>query len=159
MRFLFGAVTLMLLLVCANVASLLLARGSRRAGEFALRTAIGAGRGAIIRQVLVESVILSLCGGAVGVALAYELVHTVLRLLPLDIPRMEGAGVDGRRETTPPCWGKHCGLLCLSDTLVRGDLSSLASVDHQEVLLPLTAPSIETFTAIFNAFTESFQPA
>jgi putative ABC transport system permease protein len=73
---------------------LLLARGSRRSAEFALRAAIGASRAAIIRQLLVESVTLSLCGGVAGVVLAVGLVHVVLKLMPLDIPRMQGASVD-----------------------------------------------------------------
>ena len=94
MRLLFGAVTLLLLLVCANVAGLLLARGSSRSGEFAVRTAIGAGRTAIIRQVLVESFTLFLCGGAVGLAFAVGLVHAALKLMPIEIPRIETATVD-----------------------------------------------------------------
>ena len=95
LRILFGAVTLVLLIVCANVAGLLLARGSRRSAEFALRAAIGASRAAILRQLLVESVTLSLCGGVAGVALAYALVHAGVRLMPLDIPRIEQASIDG----------------------------------------------------------------
>ena len=94
LRVLFCAVTLVLLIVCANVAGLLLARGSRRSAEFALRTAIGASRAAIIRQLLVESVTLSLCGGVAGIALAYALVRASVRLIPLDIPRMEDASID-----------------------------------------------------------------
>jgi putative ABC transport system permease protein len=95
LRILFGAVTLMLLIVCANVAGLLLARGSRRQAEFALRAAIGASRSIIVRQLLVESVTLSLCGGVTGVALAYGLVQATVRLMPLDVPRMQSASIDG----------------------------------------------------------------
>jgi putative ABC transport system permease protein len=95
LRVLFGAVTLVLLIVCANVAGLLLARGSRRQAEFALRAAIGASRAAMIRQLLVESVTLSLAGGAAGVALAYGLVHASVRLMPIDIPRIGDASIDG----------------------------------------------------------------
>ena len=94
LRVLFGAVTLVLLIVCANVAGLLLARGSRRSAEFALRAAIGASRAAIIRQLLVESVTLSLVGGAAGVALAYALLHASVRLMPLNVPRIEGVSID-----------------------------------------------------------------
>jgi len=96
MRLLFGAVTLVLLLVCANVAGLLLARGSSRTGEFAVRTAIGAGRSAIIRQVLVESITLFLCGGMAGLALASGLVHATLKLMPVEIPRIQTATLDAR---------------------------------------------------------------
>ncbi len=95
LRVLFGAVTLMLLIVCANVAGLLLARGSRRSAEFAVRAALGASRATIIRQLLVESVTLSLCGGAAGIALAFGLMHAMIRLMPLNIPRMEDASIDG----------------------------------------------------------------
>jgi putative ABC transport system permease protein len=90
-----GAVLLVLLIACANVAGLLLARGSRRKPEFALRAAIGASRAKIVRQLLVESVVLSLCGGLTGVVLAYGLLRGMVRLVPLDIPRMEDATVDG----------------------------------------------------------------
>jgi predicted permease len=95
LRVLFGSVTLVLLIVCANVAGLLLARGSRRSAEFALRAAIGASRAAIVRQLLVESATLSLGGGVAGVALAYWLLHAAVRLMPLDIPRMQDASIDG----------------------------------------------------------------
>ena len=95
LRMLSGAVSLVLLLVCANVGGLLLAHGSRRHGEFALRTAIGASRADIVRQLLIESLLVSLCGGAVGVALAFGLIRAMLRLVPQEIPRMGGAGIDG----------------------------------------------------------------
>jgi predicted permease len=95
LRVLFGAVTLVLLIACANVAGLLLARGSRRRAEFALRAAIGASRAKIMRQLLVESVALSFCGGLAGVALAFGLLRGMVRLIPLDIPRVESAAIDG----------------------------------------------------------------
>jgi predicted permease len=95
LRVLSGAVMLLLLIACANVAGLLLARSSRRSAEFALRAAIGASRAAIVRQVLVESLLLSACGGVAGIALAYALVHATVTLAPLNIPRLEEASVDG----------------------------------------------------------------
>jgi predicted permease len=95
LRVLFGAVALVLLIACANVAGLLLARGSRRSAEFALRAAIGASRAKIIRQLLVESLVLALCGGIAGVVLAFGLLRGMVRMMPLDIPRMEGATIDG----------------------------------------------------------------
>ena len=95
LRMLFGAVSMVLLLVCANVAGLLLARGSRRGAEFALRSAIGASRAAIIRQLLLESLLLSFCGGAAGIALAFGLIPVMLKLMPVEIPRVEHASIDG----------------------------------------------------------------
>ncbi len=111
LRVLFGAVTLVLLIVCANVAGLLLARGSRRSAEFALRAAVGASRAAIMRQLLMESVTLSLAGGAAGVALAYALLHASVRLMPLDVPRIEGASIDGRVLLFDLCLSLITGLL------------------------------------------------
>lgn len=95
LRVLFAAVLLVLLIACANVAGLLLARSSRRSAEFALRAAIGASRAAVMRQLLVESVTLSLCGGIAGVALAFGLLRGVVKLMPLDMPRMQDAWIDG----------------------------------------------------------------
>jgi predicted permease len=95
LRILSGAVMLVLLIACANVAGLLLARGSRRKAEFALRAAIGASRAKIMRQLLVESVVLALSGGLAGVALAFALLRGMSRLMPLDIPRLEDARIDG----------------------------------------------------------------
>ena len=95
LRLLLGAVSLVLLLVCANVGGLVLAHGSRRSPEFALRTAIGASRGTIVRQLLLESIVLSIGGGTVGVALAYGLIHAMLTIVPVEIPRMAGASIDG----------------------------------------------------------------
>lgn len=95
LRVLFSAVSLVLLLVCANVAGLLLARGSRRSAEFAVRAALGASRTAITRQLLLESLLLSVCGGLAGIALAFGLIRALLNLMPLEIPRMQAASVDG----------------------------------------------------------------
>jgi predicted permease len=95
LRVLFGAVALVLLIACANVAGLLLARGSQRSAEFALRTAIGASRNEIIRQLLSESVILSLCGGIAGIAFAGVMLKATVSMLPVEIPRIGQVTVNG----------------------------------------------------------------
>jgi predicted permease len=94
LRTLFAAVVLMLMVACANVAGLLLARASRRRAEIAVRSAMGATRAQIVRQFLAESVLLSMIGGAFGIGIAVLLLHGVLQLLPADLPRAASISVD-----------------------------------------------------------------
>ncbi len=93
---LLGAVAFVLLIACANVANLLLARAAVRQKEMALRLALGANRARLTRQLLVESVVLSLFGGAVGLFLAYAGLDVLTRFIPPDLAQANAITIDAR---------------------------------------------------------------
>jgi predicted permease len=93
---LLGAVAFVLLIACVNVANLQLARSSSRAREFAIRAAMGAGQSRVIRQLLTESILLGLAGGAIGLVLAAWGTQAALRILPETLPRAQDVDLDGR---------------------------------------------------------------
>ena len=96
MWLLLGAVGLVLLIACGNAANLLLARGANRTHELGVRATLGARRGRLLRQMLTESLMLSVAAGLVGIGLAWIFQHALLKLNPGDIPRMQDATLDMR---------------------------------------------------------------
>jgi len=118
---LFGAVGFVLLIACVNVANLLLARSTGRAQEFAIRAALGAGQGRIVRQLLTESTLLAAIGGGLGVLLAAAGTRAALGVLPTTLPRATDVVVDGRV------------LLLRSNITARGNLLRLgAGAENKE---------------------------
>lgn len=92
---LFGAVVFVLLIACANVSNLLLVRASGRDRELAVRSALGGSRGRLIRQMLIESMVLALAGALLGTVLASGGIELLLALQPEDLPRIESVRIDG----------------------------------------------------------------
>jgi putative ABC transport system permease protein len=92
---LFGAVACVLLIACVNVSNLLLARATTRTGEIAVRAALGAGRRRLVRQLLAESIVLSLAGGAAGLLIGSWGVRALMLVAPPDLPRASAVQMDG----------------------------------------------------------------
>jgi predicted permease len=93
---LLGVVGAVLLIACANVANLLLVRATVREKELAIRSALGGGRGRLVRQLLTESVVLSMAGAVGGLVVAWGSLRALIAMLPADMPRVVEIGIDGR---------------------------------------------------------------
>jgi putative ABC transport system permease protein len=115
---LLGAVSFVLLIACANVANLLLARATVRRREIAIRAAVGAGRGRIVRQLLTESVVLSTTGGLLGLVIGFVGIRAILRINPGNIPRV---GLQGGEVSLD----SHVVLFTLALSFVTGILFGL----------------------------------
>jgi putative ABC transport system permease protein len=115
---LLGAVACVLLIACTNVANLLLARASVRERELALRAAIGAGRGRLVRQLLTESLLIGITGGIMGIVLARLGVSALIAIAPKDLPRLDAIAMDWRVLT-------FTVLLSLATSVIFGLLPAL----------------------------------
>jgi putative ABC transport system permease protein len=142
---LMGAVSLILLIACVNLANLLLARNSARQRELAVRAALGAGRGGLVRQLLAETLLLSLIGGAVGFAGAEIGLSALARMHPENLPQLSSVGIDSRVLTftllvslvtsllfglAPACMGTRLDLV---DALKQGGRSGMSGRSSQRV--------------------------
>ena len=112
---LFGAVGFVLLIACVNVANLLLARSTGRAREFAIRSALGAGQGRLVRQLLTESILLALAGGAIGLMVAQWATSAALSIVPAELPRAAEIRIDA-----------HVLIFTMGASLLAGILFGLA---------------------------------
>ena len=124
---LLSAVGAVLLIVCVNIANLMLARATGRRREFAIRAAVGASTQRLLRQMLTESLVVAVIGGALGIAIAYGALHLILTNAPLDVARLSEVKIDGRVLAVA------CGLTLLS-ALLFGMLPAwrASRIDPQE---------------------------
>jgi putative ABC transport system permease protein len=124
---LFGAVGLVLLITCANVANLLLTRADERRKELVVRAALGAGRGRIARQLLVESLVLAGVGAVAGVAVGHGALQGLLALEPAALPRLDGVAMNGTVLGFTACLSVVAGLLFGLGPAMRSARSSVVS--------------------------------
>lgn len=126
---LLGAVLLLLLIVCANLANLVLARSSARVREFSIRVALGAGKATLMVQIVIETLLLGIAGGALGLGLAVAAIDAFAAHTKLPIPRLDEVTVDPRVYLFAVLISLACGLLSGLLPALR-----MTKVDSQEVL-------------------------
>ena len=172
LRVLFIAVSVVLLIACVNVASLLLVRAIRRRREYAVRLAIGASSSVIIRESIFEGLLLSVAGGALGLAFAAIAIRTALHLLPESMPRIDSISLDATVIGFALALALACGVLCslapafaalrtnLTESLKEGDRSGTGSSSHAWLRSALVVSEIAialVLLTVSGAFLRSFQ--
>ena len=166
------AVSVVLLIACANVAGLLLVRAIRRRREYAVRLALGARSGIILRQSIFEGLLLSLTGGVLGLALAATAIRTALHLLPDSMPRIESISINAAVTTFAVLVALASGTLCsfapafaalrtnLTETLKEGSRTGSSATSHAWLRSALVVSEIAValvLLTISGAFLRSFQ--
>lgn len=151
----FGAVGLLWVIACANMANLFLVRTTERYREMAVRAALGAGRGRVARQLLAESGLCAIAGGSLGVAIAYVGVALVRANGPADLPRLEDVAVDGRvlafTVALSALAGLGFGLVPAWDAMksgLGGDLRSLTTPPRSRIRLRNALVVLQTAVAL-----------
>lgn len=172
LRALLYAVLVVLLIACLNVAGLLLVRAIRQRREYAVRLALGARPGAILRESMSEGLLLSLSGGILGLALAFVLVRTALHLLPESMPRIDSISVDSRVALFALALAILCGVGCsfapafavfrtnLSESLKEGERTNTGAASHSWLRSAIVVSEIAIALVLITtslAFLRSFQ--
>jgi putative ABC transport system permease protein len=172
LRTLFFAVSIVLLIACVNVAGLLLVRAIRRRREYAVRLALGARAGAIIRESMCEGILLSVAGGVLGLAFAAAAIRTALHLLPESMPRIDSISIDGIVVAFALLLALATGVVCslapafaalrtnLTESLKEGVRTGTGASSHAWLRSTLVVSEIAialVLLTISGAFLRSFQ--
>ena len=169
---LLGAVSIVLLIACVNVAGLLLVRAIRRRREYAVRLALGAGPGRILRESVVEGTVLSITGGLLGLVLALGIVRVALHLLPESMPRINEIAINGAvvgfAVLLALVIGVLCSLapafaathICVMESLKQSSLSTTSAGSHARLRSALVVGEIAIALVLLTssgAFLRSFE--